>query len=138
MPRSSVLILLAVTAAFPAEDDWAKVAALKSGTEVRVYKKGTPQPVVARFNEATSENLIVVIKNEQVAIAKDAVVRVDARPAQRTSRYTSETKSIDDTSKPRPVGGVPGSVSSTSSGLTITGKPDFETVYRRAPAPPKK
>ena len=55
------------------DDSWLKVKQLKTGTELRVYKKAAKQPVSALFDEATDTNLIVVIKNEQLAIPKDDI-----------------------------------------------------------------
>ena len=64
-----------------ADDPWAKVKDLKTGTELRVYKKGASQPLLVKMDELTDENLVVVNKNAQVAIAKDQIDRVDFRPA---------------------------------------------------------
>jgi hypothetical protein len=38
--RGFLLLLLAGLVAFGAEDEWAKVKALKTGSELHVYKKG--------------------------------------------------------------------------------------------------
>ena len=47
-----------------ADDPWAKVKAIKGGTELRVYKKGSSQPLLVKMGDATDESLIIVIKNE--------------------------------------------------------------------------
>jgi hypothetical protein len=39
--RGFLLVMLAGLAAFGAEDEWTKVRALKTGAELRVYKKGS-------------------------------------------------------------------------------------------------
>jgi len=135
-----LLLVLAAFAAFAADDPWAKVKELKGGTELRIYKKGTAQPVLAKSDDVTEDNLVVVVKNEQIAIPKDMVDRIDYRP-NKGSRVTTETKSkpTDPDSTPRPPGygsNVPGNSTSTSVG--IGSKPDFELIYKRPAAPPKK
>jgi hypothetical protein len=135
-----LLVFLAASAVFAADDPWARVKDLKSGTELRIYKKGTAQPILAKSGDVTEENLIVVVKNEEIAIAKDIVDRIDYRP-NKGSRVTSETKSgqTDPDPVPAPPGresAVPGSSSSTRVG--VGSKPDFELLYKRPPASPKK
>jgi len=48
------------------EKSWDKLKELKSGTELRIYKKGVP--ILAVMDEATDDRLLVVVKNEQVVI----------------------------------------------------------------------
>ena len=86
-----LLLLLAAASAMAADDPWVKVRDLKSGAELRVYKKGSPQPVLAKMDQLTDENLIVVVKTEQVAIAREQIDRIDYRPAK--SRITCRTMS---------------------------------------------
>ena len=143
---SKVLLLLSMASLVCAADDpWAKVKELKTGTEVRIYKTNGKQPIVAKMDELGDDSLIVVVKNEQTAIPKDQIERVDARPAVKGSRVTKESRITTDTPQPQPVGpqptpgrpDVPGT--SSSSGLSVGSKPDFETVYRRsATLPPPK
>ncbi|HYL74975.1 MAG TPA: hypothetical protein VEU96_12265 [Bryobacteraceae bacterium] len=117
-----------------AEKPWDKVKELRSGTELRIYKKGGP--LLAVMDEATDDRLLVVVKNEQVAIDRDDIERVDARPRS-GNRMIKETRTTTDTSNPSSVGpqpmgsraGAPGASSGTSIG--VGPKPDFETVYRR-------
>jgi hypothetical protein len=135
-----LFVLLATSTAFAADDPWARVKELKSGTELRIYKKGTAQPILAKSDEVTEDNLIVVVKNEQIAIAKDLVDRIDSR-SNKAGRVTSETKSrqTDADPVPKPPGhdsAVPGTSTSTSVG--IGSKPDFELIYKRTAVPPKK
>jgi|SRR5271157_4542712 len=139
-----VLLLLAAMVAFAAGDSWSKVKELKSGTEIRVLKKGSMQPVLGKIDEANDENLILVVKNEQIAIPKDRIDRLDYRPSQPGGRVVKETKTkVEDANQAgEPPAGMnhqqigPGYSSGTS--LSIQGKPDFETLYRRpAPAPKK-
>ena len=138
MPGTRLLfVLLAASALFAADDPWNKVRELKSGTELRIYKKGSAQPVLARMDQLTDDNLLVVVKNGQVAIAKDQVDRVDYRPVK--SRVNTETKSktTDPDTTPGPYGTrTPGS--STSTNVGISSKPDFEEIYRRPSPAPKK
>jgi hypothetical protein len=136
-----LFFLLAAITAFAADDPWAKVRELKSGTELRVYKKGTPQPVLAKSDDVTDDNLLVVVKNEQVAIPKDQIDRIDYRPTKPGGRLTTETKTKttepDTTPKPPGFGStVPGSSTSTSVG--IGSKPDFELIYKRPTTPAAK
>jgi hypothetical protein len=127
-----MILLLAAAAAFAADDPWAKVRELKGGTELRIYKKGTAQPVLAKSDELTDDNLVVVVKNAQVAIPRDQIDRIDYRPYK--SRVTTETKSK--TTEPDTTPGPPGHGStvpgtSTSTNVGIGSKPDFEEIYRR-------
>jgi hypothetical protein len=128
--RGLLLLMLAGLVAFGADDDWTKVRALKTGAELRVFKKGATQPVLAQMDELTDENLVVIVKKTQMAIPKDQIDRVDARPAGGGAKKETTTKqSVDADGK---------ETTSTSTGYSFGGKPDFETVYRRPPSAPKK
>src|SRR4051794_16305492 len=125
-----VLSTFVVTAA-GAEDSWLKVKQLKTGTELRVYKKAAKQPVSALFDEATDTNLIVVIKNEQLAIPKDDIDRLDFREGKAGPRVTSENRNVvkdQNNAAPRIRGSNPGPSTTSSSGVTFSGKGDFETI----------
>lgn len=130
-------LLVIGAAAFAAEDPWAKVKELKSGTEIRIYKKGADSPLTAKLDEARDENLTVVLKNEQVTIERDSIDRLDYRPVKPGGRVTAETKTKTEAPDAKPAAGmshgapVPGSSSSTS--VSFGGKPDFEVLYRRPP-----
>lgn len=139
------LFLFMTTAAmlFGAEDSWTKVRELKSGTELRVYKKGASKAILAKADEASDDKLVVVVKNEQMAIPKEDIDRIEARPVRTGSRTTKETR--ETTTDPAMESGtaahpreatVPGSSSSTN--YSLGSKPDFELIYRRAPAAPPK
>ena len=135
-----LFVLLAAAAAFAADDPWGKVKDLKSGTELRIYKKGTAQPILAKSDDVIGDNLIVVVKNEEIAIAKDLVDRIDYRPT-KGSRVTTDTKSKQ--TDPDPIPGPPGHVSavpgtSTSTSVGVGSKPDFELIYKRPAASPKQ
>jgi hypothetical protein len=130
--RKLLLFLLASLAAFAAADDWAKVKALKTGAELRVYRRGSAQPISAQMADLTDDNLIVLIKKTESAIPRDQIERIDARasgvrPVTKQDWTTKQTTGSD---------GSPST--SSSSGLSIGSKPDFETVYRRPMPPPKK
>jgi hypothetical protein len=135
-----LFILLAAAAAFAADDPWAKVKELKTGTELRIYKKGTPQPILAKFDDFNEDTLIVVVRNEQSAIAKDLVDRIDARP-NKPGRITRETRSKE--TDPDPIPAPPGQASnvpgtSTSTSVGVGSKPDFELIYKRPSPSPRK
>jgi hypothetical protein len=128
--RGLLLLMLAGLVAFGADDDWTKVRALKTGAELRVFKKGATQPVLAQMDELTDENLVVIVKKTQMAIPMDQIDRVDARAAGGGAKKETTTKqSVDADGK---------ETTSTSTGYSFGGKPDFETVYRRPPSAPKK
>ena len=144
--RKLAFLLCTALMAFGADDPWAKVKELKTGTELRVYKKGAAQPLLVKMDELTDDNLLVIDKNQQTAIARDLIDRVDYRPSGK-SRVVKETttKSNDGVGDPKAVvpgpqqQGNPGPSTSTSSNVSIGSKPDFETIYRRPTGgPPKK
>ncbi len=127
--RIFFFLLLAGLAAFGAGDDWAKVKALKTGSELRVYKKGSAQPISALMADLTDDNLIVLVKKTETAIPKDQIERIDARPPS-GSRVTKESTTKDS------IGADGKETSSSSTGYSFGSKPDFETVYRHATPPP--
>ena len=138
MKLAIALVTVSVLSIFAAEDSW-KSLQIKSGTEVRVYKRATSSPVVGKLDEVRPEALILVVKDTLTSIAKDDINRIDARPEQTGPRVKRESKTEMKTSNPGP--GTPGlnqgsgaPEGHSSSTLTFGGKPDFETVYRRTPA----
>src|SRR3954469_19864798 len=137
MLKTVLMLCCGISLAMAADDPWDKVKAIKSGTELRVYKKGAAQPLVVKMDEATDERLVIVNKNEQTSIAKEDIDRVDARPSGKRP-VTKETKTTmsDSSTDPRSTG--PGTTSSSSTGYSFGSKPDFETVYRRPAASTKK
>lgn len=137
------IVLLSAAAAFAADDAWIKVKELKSGTEIRILKHGTLKPIEGKLDEARDSDVVIVVKNEQVAVPKESIDRLDYRPSKPGSRLTSEAKTATDNPNAKPPAGmahgpaVPGT--SYSSNVSIGSKPEFETIYRRAPAaPPRK
>jgi hypothetical protein len=135
MPRL-LLFALATLTAFAADTPWDKVRDLKTGTELRIFKKGSRQPVVGAMDEANDERLVLVIKNEELAIPKDDIDRIDFRPATKSHAVketrTTQSDSTQTTSVgPQPKGSQPGPTSSTTTSISTASKPDFETIYRR-------
>src|ERR1700685_4068286 len=89
---------------FAADNPWDKVREIKTGTELRILKKGSRQPVLGIMDEANDERIVVVIKNEELAIQKDDIDRIDARPATK-SRINKETRvTQSDSTQTPPVG----------------------------------
>jgi hypothetical protein len=143
----TILVLCAAVVAFGANDPWAKVKEVKTGAELRVYKRGSVQPLTVKMDELTEENLVVINKNAQLAIPRDQIERIDARPTGRTRTVTNtQTAEQNAATDPRstipgpnqPPGAMHAATTTTASGVTWT-KQEFETIYRRtAGSPPKK
>ena len=141
MTRHPGLLLLTSALAFAADNPWTKVQELKHGTEIRIVRKSSRELLLARFDEANEERILIVAKTSQMAVAREDIDRLDARPASKTPgrKLTTEStaKTTDPDYTPHPPGGVP--VPGTSYGSNVSfggGKPDFETIYRRvAPMP---
>jgi hypothetical protein len=132
----AAVLLLAVPLFGAEKDPWSKVRDLKSGTEIRIIKKGAKQPILAKMDEANDERLLAATKTEQISVPREDIDRLDFRPPQTGSRVRGETRTTSgpteiDT-RPRPQGG-PSPSQSTSTTTTIGSKPDFETLYRRPP-----
>ena len=133
--RKLLLVVCTAILTFAADDPWAKVKDLKTGTELRVYKKGSSQPLLVKMDEVTDENLVVVNKKEQIAIPKDQIDRVDYRPVKpRVTKETRTTVSNGGEATPPAPGAnqnTGGPTSSTSTSVSFGSKADFETIYRR-------
>jgi hypothetical protein len=142
--RKLVLLFCTALVAFAADDPWTKVKELKTGTELRVYKKGAAQPLLVQMDELTDDNLVVIDKKKQTAIGRDQIDRVDYRPSGKSRVIKETTTKVSDSVGdpkaviPGPNPGAPGSTTSTSSNVSFGSKPDFETIYKRPPSPPKK
>src|ERR1700704_3926383 len=141
MSKIFLLVLTAFTV-LAADNPWSKVRELKSGSELRIYKRGATQPVIATMDEADDERLIAVVKNAQVAFAKADIDRIDSRPETKGGRMvktttTTNTDLHDKVAAPGPQGQM-GPSSSTSTSFGNRPKPDFETIYRRASGSPQK
>jgi hypothetical protein len=137
--RKLLFPLCFVLALLGADDPWAKVKELKTGTELRVYKRGSAQPMTVKMGDLTEENLVVINKNAETAIARDEIDRIDSRPSGKprvtteskvaTKDVTGDPKAVIPAPNSRGVGSGPGS--STSSGISMGSRPDFETIYQR-------
>ena len=129
------LATLVVSFAQKSADPWSKVEELKGGTDLRIYKAGSSQPLAASFADLNDDNLIVVIRNTETAIPKSSIDRIEAR-AKGGGRMHSETRESEtppdqSASNPREQTG-PGTSSSTN--LSFGSKGDFQIVYRRTAA----
>src|SRR4029077_12732128 len=92
---------LATLTVFAADNAWDKVRELKTGTELRILKKGSKQAVLGIMDEANDERIIGVIKNQELAIQKDDIDRIDFRPATK-SRVSKETRTTQSDSTQTP------------------------------------
>jgi len=128
--RKLLLLILAATAAFAADDPWQKVKDLKSGTDLRVFRKGSAQPLVVQMGGLTDDNLLVIDKRTERAIPRQEIDRIDSRPPKPTW-----VKQDNTTNKVDPDGA---NSTSYSSGYSKGSRGDFETIYRRPAAPLKK
>jgi len=130
--------LLAAAALFAADDPWAKVKELRSGSDLHVFKKGAAQPIAAKMGDLTDDNLVVVIKNEQIAIPRDQIDRIDYRPPAGKIVTEMKSKTTDPDQRPSPAYGSRVPQTQTTSSVNLVSRPDFETIYRRTPPAPKK
>jgi hypothetical protein len=140
--RWLVIVLLAAVTAFAADDPWTKVRDLKSGTELRIFKKGGMHPILAKMEEANADSLIIVLKNEELAIPRDQIDRIDYRPLRTGGRVTKETRETvepaDAKTAAESPNNVPGETVSSGTSYAINPQPDFQTIYRRPPPEAKK
>ncbi len=120
----TLIVLIGALAAFGADDGWKKVQELKSGVDVRVFKKGASEALLAQFYEADGDKITIIIKKEQVAIRKTDVTRIEARSRLIKRETTKEAKQTYDPNK------GPSSSWGTSYSLD---KPPFDLVYTRKP-----
>jgi hypothetical protein len=117
-----------------ADSSWTRVKDLKGRSELRVYKKGAREPINATFEDANDDRIIVVVRNEEVAIPKADIDRIDARPMKAPRKLTvdSTTKQTDPDPVPHPNPTAPVPGASSSSTISVgDSRPNFETIYRR-------
>jgi hypothetical protein len=113
-------------------DPWAAVRELKPGGDVRIYQTGEKKPVAAKFDSASEDALVILLKNGQVSIPKSRIERIEYRAPQ-PGRVSMETRRVVGTKEEAVQGRTKNSEAppdSTSGGLKIVSRP-FETVYRR-------
>ena len=144
--RTAAVLMLALMTVFAA-DDWKKVSELKTGTDLKIYERGATQPRQAKFSDVTEENLLVIIKNAQVAIPKDKIDRIDCRAPRKSGVKVDNQVQQDNPAKPssndrqgpsQPVHSGTGLPSySSSSNVTFDGG-EYWTIYRRSTPPPAK
>jgi hypothetical protein len=120
--RTVLLLLTAVSFAFSADDPWIKIKELKSGSEIRVSKKGLAQPIPAKAADVTDSKVIVIIGKEETAIAKKDIDRIDYRPP-KSKPVKTETRATT----------TDGSGTSDSwSSSTSWGRDGWQTLYQRS------
>jgi hypothetical protein len=141
MMRICIIALTLALAAWGADDAWNKVRDLRTGVELRIYEKDLKQPLLAKMADSTEDSLIVTVKNEEKAIPKDKIERIDYRPSKGSGRTSETTTTADNPDAKAPIGPardarVPGT--SSSSNMSFGRKADFETIYRRLSTPPHK
>ena len=124
------LLMLSAAAVFAADDPWQNVKDLKSGTDLRVFRRGPNQPLLVHMGELTDDNLVVIDKKAERAIPREEIDRIDSRPPKPTwvkEEKTSDTVNSDGRNS-----------SSYSSGYSKGSRGDFETIFRRPARPPRK
>jgi hypothetical protein len=144
------LLALPSSLALPASggDDWDKVKDLASGSDLKIYQRGSAQPKLAKYADATDSSLIVIVKNAQISIPKEGIDRIEARPpAKKGGKKVVRETRVDDPAKPStdagphgPTAGpqsAPGTPNySSSTSLMYGDNGEFSTVYRRASGAP--
>ena len=138
MARATIGLLLfgALIAAFAADakDPWSKVQTLKTGTELRIIKSGAAAPIMAQFAELTDDHLVVVVNNEQIAIPRERVSRIDSRQEKGYVTPESKARSASGGSReanPNVPNASPSASTAYSTGVAIRDKIPYETIYRR-------
>src|SRR5690242_10376192 len=107
MFKTVVVLIAGAALAFAADDAWKKVKELKTGAELQVYKRGSSKPLTVKMDELTDENLVVIEKKGQIAIPREEIERIDARPSGRT-RTTTDTVTAEKNAATDPRSNIPG------------------------------
>ncbi len=134
MVRTLLFLFAAALAATGGEDPWMKVRKLESGSEVRVYKTGARKPVEGRFQQASAESVVVLLKNAQVSIPREQVERLEWRPAQSGSGVAMKAEKHTGSREEAATGRSKNSTlppRSTAAGIKIRPWVGYETIYRR-------
>jgi hypothetical protein len=134
--RLAVLLMLCALTALPAEDTWAKVRELKSGTELRIYKTNSKDALEAKFERAGDDSLIVTTKSQELSVPKEDIERVDVRRANGGRLKTHADRKVAQKGAEVTQNTIPGGTTTVTTGMSFPSKPGFETVYKR-PAPDK-
>src|SRR5947209_2173483 len=106
MKFAILLSVCAAALALGADDPWAKLRALKSGTDLQVHKLGAAQPLSVQMGELTPESLVVINKNAEVAIPRVEIERVEARVSPKT-RSMNDTKTTEKNAATDPRSTIP-------------------------------
>ena len=120
MCRFTAVLLLSMSLLLSAADPWEKVRNLKTGSDLKIYKTGVAEPIVAKSVDVTERKLIVIIKNAETAMNKADIERIDYQPPP-SKPTTTKTYSADSDSA---------SMSISRSG----GRDGWQTVFQRTPA----
>lgn len=120
------------------KEDWRTVMAIPSGMELRIFKTDGTPPIVALMDEANDERIVIVIKNEQQAVYRSEIERVESRAkeAGRTTRQTWVSKNQGDKNAPTPYTSknTPGPATTVSNKVTFGSKTPYALVYQRPSA----
>ncbi|MEO8592938.1 MAG: hypothetical protein ABI759_06440 [Candidatus Solibacter sp.] len=121
-------------------DPWKNVRDLKTGHEVRIITAGAARPIMAQFAELTDDYLVIIVKHEQVALPRDKVSRIDSRPQKGSVSTQTKVSGVNETYSRSQPNASRGPSTSTSTGVAIGDRSEFETIYHRVPPPvrPKK
>ncbi len=122
--------------ALAADDPRKAVRDLAPKSEVRVWLAGESKPLEGSLDELTAESLVLITKKDQRSLDRQQIERIDSRPgAVRVKRESSSTApaAVPPAAEPPNLysrrANVP--IGSVSSGVTVTGKWSWTTIYRR-------
>src|SRR5689334_3301438 len=105
-----------------AVDEWQKVKDLKTGSDLRIFKKGAAKPIEAKSANVTESAVVVIMKTRELAIEKADIVQIDYRPpASKPVKTQTRTKGVDASGNPS---------DSWSSGASW-GREGWQTVFKR-------
>lgn len=139
--RQLLMLLLTLTlslTSLPAQptSDWSRLKDLTPGSELRIYRQGSPKPLEARFGEIREDHLVILRKDEETSIPRTEIDRIDwraSKPAVKRETVTStDPRAVPGSQPPDPRRRTGGPSGSTSSTVTFRGKGRFETVYLRS------
>jgi hypothetical protein len=118
MLKLTAVLLLASFSSLAA-DPWDKLKNLKTGSDLKIYKTAGGEPITAKSADVTETKVVVIIKNEETAIRKSEIARIDYQPP-----AGKHTKSKDYT------------VTEDSASMSIgssSNREGWQTIYQRPP-----
>ena len=115
------LLLLALTAAWSAEDPWQKARELATGSDIRIYKQGSTKPIAGKIAGVGDGKVQVIVKSDQIAIRQAEIERIDYRPP-KSKPVKSESSAIS-------TDGFGTNTTNTTS--TSWSRDGWQTVYRK-------